>query len=173
MFPFTKTIITWKNLNPWKLTPKYLILHHTGVRGTVGNIAVLTWQRKSPVSVHFLIGDDGDTYKLAEPTSICRHAWVSQWGNDTNLNNLSLGIEITWPWFTLEQYKSTCKLTKYLMDTFKIPAENVLTHASVTRAGSKWKFLRDWKSQARKVDPNRSLRADHWFESFNARRQSL
>lgn len=173
MFPFTKTVITGKNLNPWKLVPKYIILHHTGNKGTAGNIAVLTWQRKAPVSVHFLIGDDGDTYKLAEPTSICRHAGVSQWWNDYDLNSLSLGIEITWPWFTKKQYDATCKLTKYLMDTFNIPAENVLTHASVTRSWSKDKKLRDWKSKARKVDPDRSLRALNGFDSFDVWRRSL
>jgi len=174
MYNFTKTLITGKNITPGENSCKYIIWHHTWSSNTTGDVSVLSGNTSRPVSVHFLIGEGGESYKLADPKSICRHAWESQRGTDKDLNKMSLGIEITGSTaFDNDQFIEAVRLTRYLMRTFLIPKENVLTHASVTREGSKDKKLRDGQSSSRKVDPNRSLWAARGYQSFEQMRDFL
>ena len=103
--------------------------------------------------------EDGNAYKFGSPDDILWHAGESRWGELSNLNAHSIGIEIQGPLggvgkenFTDAQRKTVRALTQHLMAVFGIPKENVLRHADVTHAGSAKKQLWDGKSKSRKVD---------------------
>jgi N-acetylmuramoyl-L-alanine amidase len=78
------------------------------------------------VSAHFLINTDGTIYSLMPEKYMARHA--------IGVNHLSIGIENvgmnkTGP--TKAQVTSNIKLVKHLMEKYKIPKENVISHYEV------------------------------------------
>lgn len=174
MYPFDKIDITGNNITEWVNARKYIVRHHTASENTEGDLAVLSWRTDRKVSVHFLIWKWGVSYKLADPKSICWHCWESRRWDDIYLNYFALGIEITGiDKFDTDQFLEAVKLTRHLQKTYKIPKENVLTHASITRDGAINKILWDGISSTRKPDPNRSLRSDRWYDSFEIMRDNL
>jgi len=173
-------VVPCKNKSVWTNTCDYIIIHHTGWGSYASNLRILSgvW---SKVSCHFLVGSDWQLARIWDPREIQWHAGKSQRGNKTNINRFSIGIEIVddptkWDWFdrfTDKQRVKVRELVEYLMKTYNIKNENVLTHASVTRDGSKEKKLWDWTSKARKVDANRSLWVFGWHNTFQDYRASL
>ena len=134
MFPFKKTLTT-KNITPWINSKKFIILHHTATgEGTING--VLNTLTKGSVSAHFVIDTNWDAYKIGDPNKdILWHAWISQWGDLSNLNNHSLWIEFIGPLknggFTREQLIIGTRLVEHLMAVFNIPKENVLRHKDI------------------------------------------
>lgn len=164
-----------KNMSSGTNHCKYIILHHTGVIGK-WNLPILLGQRKTttPVSAHVLIDRTGKAFKLADPSDITRHAWVSSRGYTKNMNDWAIGIEIegtNLSGFTNQQYAKVVDLVKYLMATFHIPKENVLRHADITRFWSQDMKLRDGVSTTRKTDVDRRLRSERGFANFKERRE--
>jgi N-acetyl-anhydromuramyl-L-alanine amidase AmpD len=145
------------------LNPRFIIVHHTATTQAQlqGTLNTLLGKNKSQVSVHFLVDQLWDAYKLSDPSYITWHAWVSQWGKLQDLNKYALGIEVIWPegdeGFTEEQKKTVKMLIEHLQAVFNIPNISVLKHADITWAGSKFQKLWDWKSPSRKTDISRSF----------------
>lgn len=71
------------------LTPRIIVLHATAGRNS------RAWLQSNPrgVSIPRLIEKDGTICKMAPDTAICGHVGFSRLGNDSDLNNLALGIE--------------------------------------------------------------------------------
>ena len=93
----------------------------------------------SDVSCHYLISRKGLVYNLLCPNFKAWHAGKSEWKNDKNLNDLSIGIELEnrghehgYTEFTKNQYKQLKKLLNFLCINFKINAKNIIYHSDIS-----------------------------------------
>ena len=79
--------------NRQKKDIKFVIIHYTGMQSEIESIRRLK-NPKYKVSCHYLINRKGDVTKMVEEKNIAWHAGKSKWKKFTNLNNLSIGIEL-------------------------------------------------------------------------------
>ena len=128
------------NFNPKKRKAnqiKFLIFHYTGMRTEKAAIKRLT-DIKSEVSSHYLINQKGEIITLVPNLYIAWHAGKSRWKNYESLNKNSIGIEIANPGhsfmykkFSKQQILSLIKLTKFLINKYKINKKNILGHSDI------------------------------------------
>ena len=133
---------------------KFLIFHYTGMKSDYEAIKRLT-NPNSKVSSHYLVKRNGDMLVLVPDLYIAWHAGRSYWKNYKLLNNNSIGIEISNPGhqfnykkFPRKQINTVVRLTKYLMEKYKIKPENILGHSDIAPIRKKdpgekfpWKFF--------------------------------
>ena len=74
-------------------TVKYIILHYTGMKNLQSAYSRLN-STSSDVSAHYLISRSGKIYNLLCLKLKAWHAGKSQWKNDKNINDSSIGIEL-------------------------------------------------------------------------------
>ncbi|MBI5857883.1 MAG: N-acetylmuramoyl-L-alanine amidase [Sphingobacteriales bacterium] len=123
--------------------PNYVIIHHTATNGHEEVIQDFTTLGGREASSHYLICKDGTVYHMLNDLLRSHHAGESKWGNTTDLNSSSIGIEIVNNGnqaFTDEQINSLIILLGRLKTTYKIPDANFLGHGDI--------------APIRKVDPN-------------------
>jgi N-acetylmuramoyl-L-alanine amidase len=79
-----------KNFN---ITQRYLVIHYTAGGSAEGS---RSWFKNpaSEASAHFVIGRDGKTWQIVPLNRRAWHAGVSAYGNLTDLNSYSIGIEL-------------------------------------------------------------------------------
>jgi len=84
----------------WKTSPNFdgrrpnlVIIHHTGNPTLEQALHTLTSPERK-VSSHYLIGRDGAIFQLVEDHARAWHAGKSWWGGFTDINSVSLGIEL-------------------------------------------------------------------------------
>tara|TARA_B100001057_G_scaffold350828_1_gene352336 strand:+ start:223 stop:966 length:744 start_codon:yes stop_codon:yes gene_type:complete len=145
------------NFNPKKRKAnqiKFLIFHYTGMVSEKASIKRLT-DIKSEVSSHYLIKQNGQVITLVPDLYIAWHAGKSRWKKYKSLNKNSIGIEITNPGhsygykkFTDAQILSLIKLSKFLINRYKINNKNILGHSDIAPERKKdpgekfpWKYL--------------------------------
>lgn len=122
--------------------PNFIILHHTAQDSVQQTLRTFTVGH-SQVSAHYLIGKDGKTYQLLNDYLRAWHAGTGKWGNITDLNSISIGIELDnngYEPYTEEQINNLLVLLDTLQTNYNIPKENVIGHADI--------------SPGRKIDPN-------------------
>src|SRR6476620_9833317 len=73
--------------------PNFVILHHTAQNSCEQTLATFTTV-KSQVSAHYVICKGGTVYHMLNDYLRAWQAGVSKWGNATDINSLSIGIEI-------------------------------------------------------------------------------
>ena len=170
MYPFNDRVATTKK-SKWVNTCEYIIIHHTGGGSYADNLAYLS-TNPAQVSCHFIIWPSEERAKIWDPKDVLRHAGESKWGNLSDMNNYSLGIEVVGYWeFNQYQFIALIDLVQYLMWTFWIRKENVIRHADITQEDmyTKEKILRDGRRKARKVD----ISSDFFPKWFERRREGL
>src|SRR4051794_23399659 len=83
------------NVEPRKdgKTPRYLILHYTGMKSAE---AAHSWlcDPRSKVSCHYLVDETGDIIQMVDEQMRAWHAGVSAWKGENDLNSASIGVEI-------------------------------------------------------------------------------
>ena len=84
------------NDRPRGAAVKYLILHYTGMATGAEALARLC-DPTSGVSTHYVIEEDGQIFSLVPEEKRAWHAGVSSWEGDTDINGLSIGIELVNP----------------------------------------------------------------------------
>lgn len=125
--------------------PNFVIIHHTAQNSCEQTLKTFTLAR-TQVSSHYVICKDGTVHHMLNDLLRGHHAGVSKWGNATDLNSSSIGIEIDnngFEKFTDEQINSLLAVLGNLKNTFKIPTANFIGHADI--------------APGRKVDPNRNF----------------
>lgn len=125
--------------------PNYVIIHHTAQNSCDQTLKTFT-QPASAVSSHYVICKDGTVYHMLNDLLRGHHAGVSKWGNTTDLNSSSIGIEIDnngYETFSEQQISSLLDLLQRLKDAYKIPVTNFIGHADI--------------APGRKADPNRNF----------------
>lgn len=125
--------------------PNYVIIHHTAQNSCEQTLKTFTLPR-TQVSSHYVICKDGTVHHMLNDLLRGHHAGVSKWGNATDLNSSSIGIEIDnngYEVFTNEQVASLLSVLEKLKKAYNIPAANFIGHADI--------------APGRKVDPNRNF----------------
>lgn len=122
--------------------PNFVILHHTAQNSCEQTLQTFT-TTKSQVSAHYVICKDGTIHHMLNDYLRAWHGGVSKWGNNTDINSSSIGIEIDnngFEPFTDQQINSLLVLLTSLKKAYNIPTANFIGHEDI--------------APGRKVDPN-------------------
>jgi len=123
------------NKRPKDVAIDTIVLHATGG----GLEATLAWFENSTsgVSAHYVVGKDGSIFQCVREAERAWHAGVSHMPDGReDVNDFSIGIEIAnmndgQDPYPPEQIDGVVGLVQYLAEKYKIPAENVVTHAEI------------------------------------------
>ncbi|GHA55748.1 N-acetylmuramoyl-L-alanine amidase [Pontibacter akesuensis] len=125
--------------------PNLVIIHHTAQHSTEQTLDTFT-KPQTQVSSHYVIGRDGKVYHMLNDNLRAWHAGNGRWGNDTDINSSSIGIELdnngAEP-FSDAQVNSLLQVLALLKETHRIPTANFIGHADI--------------APTRKSDPNRNF----------------
>ena len=122
--------------------PNYVVIHHTAQDSVQQTLKTFTLIR-TQVSSHYVIGRDGDIYHMLNDYFRGWHGGIGKWGNNSDLNSSSIGIELDnngFEEFSEAQIQSLLAVLKNLKEDYNIPAENFVGHSDI--------------APGRKVDPN-------------------
>jgi N-acetylmuramoyl-L-alanine amidase len=123
--------------------PNFVIIHHTAQNSCEQTYYTFTLTR-TQVSAHYVICKDGTVQHMLHDYLRAWHAGNGKWGNATDINSSSIGIELDnngFEPFTEAQINNLLVVLKTLKKNHNIPAANFIGHADI--------------APTRKVDPNR------------------
>ena len=113
--------------------PNYVIIHHTAQDSTAQTLKTFTLT-KTQVSAHYVIGRDGQTYHMLNDYLRAWHGGVARWGSISDINSVSIGIELDnngrEP-FQEAQLASLLKVLAALKRTYTIPTANFIGHSDI------------------------------------------
>jgi N-acetylmuramoyl-L-alanine amidase len=113
--------------------PNFVIIHHTAQNSCEQTLKTFTLER-TKVSAHYVICKDGTIHHMLNDYLRAWQAGISKWGNFTDINSSSIGIELdnngNEP-FPETQITSLVKLLDTLKRNYSIPAANFIGHADV------------------------------------------
>ncbi len=122
--------------------PNLVVLHHTAQNSCAQTLQTFT-QTRTQVSAHYVICRNGTVQHMLNDYLRAWHAGAGSWGNITDVNSSSIGIELDnngrEP-FSDAQMASLFLLLEKLKKTYNIPARNFVGHSDV--------------APGRKVDPS-------------------
>jgi N-acetylmuramoyl-L-alanine amidase len=122
--------------------PNMVIIHHTAQNSCEQTLKTFTTD-VSQVSAHYVICKDGTLHHMLNDYLRAWHAGASRWGNNTDINSSSIGIEIDNNGkedFTEAQLNTLLGLLDTLKRSYNIPTQNFIGHSDI--------------APGRKVDPN-------------------
>lgn len=122
--------------------PNFVIIHHTSQNSCEQTLNTFTTV-KTQVSAHYVICKDGTVHHLLNDYLRAWHGGVAKWGNLTDVNSASVGIELDnngFEPFPDQQVNSLLLLLGQLKKAYNIPAANFIGHSDI--------------APGRKVDPN-------------------
>ncbi|MCB0777281.1 MAG: N-acetylmuramoyl-L-alanine amidase [Chitinophagaceae bacterium] len=131
----------------------YVIIHHTAQNSCEQTLKTFTLPR-TQVSAHYVICKDGTVYHMLNDLLRAHHAGVSKWGNTTDLNSSSIGIELDnngFEPFAEAQMNSLITLLGRLKEAYNIPTSNFIGHGDIAptrKIDPNWRF--PWKTLAEK-----------------------
>ena len=143
--------------------PNFVVIHHTAQKSCEQTLQTFTLPR-TQVSSHYVICKDGTIHHMLNDMLRAHHAGVSKWGNETDLNSSSIGIELDnngFEPFPESQMTALARLLGNLKRAYNIPTANFIGHADV--------------APGRKVDPNKyfewekfaSMGFGLWYDTTN------
>jgi len=116
---------------------KFLIFHYTGMKNEKVAIKHLS-KIQSGVSTNYFIKRSGEIILMVPDLYIAWHAGISRWGKYRFLNKHSIGVEISNPGhrfgylsFSEKQIDSLIKLSRILINKYKIKKKYILGHSDV------------------------------------------
>ncbi len=133
--------------------PNFVIIHHTAQNSCEQTLKTFTLPR-TQVSAHYVICKDGTVYHMLNDYLRAHHAGVSKWGNSTDINSNSIGIELDnngFETFDERQLASLNLLLERLKRSFNIPVANFIGHGDIapTRKNDpNWRF--PWQTLSEK-----------------------
>lgn len=122
--------------------PNFIIIHHTAQDSIQQTIKTFTLAQ-TQVSAHYVIGDDGRVIQMLNDYLRAWHAGNGSWGKNTDVNSVSIGIELDnngYEPFSELQINSLLALLTKLKKDYNIPAQNIIGHSDI--------------APSRKVDPS-------------------
>jgi len=123
--------------------PNFVIIHHTAQNACDTTLRTFTLTR-TQVSAHYVICKDGTIHHMLNDYLRAWHAGAGKWGNVSDVNSVSIGIELDnngFESFSEAQINSLLILLRKLKKDNNIPAANFIGHADI--------------APKRKVDPNK------------------
>lgn len=137
--------------------PSMIILHYTGMQTGDGAEAWLC-DPASEVSSHYLVHENGHVVQMVRESDRAWHAGKSSWRGVTDINSMSVGIEIVNPGHVLgyrpfpgRQIDAVIDLCRGIIERYGIAPEFVLAHSDV--------------APGRKVDPGEKFPWSRLFET--------
>lgn len=122
--------------------PNVVIIHHTAQNSCEQTLKTFTMTR-TQVSAHYVVCRDGTIHQMLNDYLRAWHGGVARWGNLTDINSSSLGIELDnngkEP-FAQAQINSLLILLDTLKKRHSIPSANFIGHGDI--------------APGRKVDPS-------------------
>lgn len=113
--------------------PNFVIIHHTA-QTTLDQTVKTFILARTEVSAHYVVSRDGKVVQMVNDYLRSQHAGLGKWGNDTDLNSSSLGIELdnngNEP-YSDAQIKSLLTLLGTLKKKYNIPTANFIGHADI------------------------------------------
>ncbi len=113
--------------------PNYVIIHHTAQDSVKQTLKTFTLVR-TQVSAHYVIAKDGKIFHMLNDYLRAYHAGLAKWGNQTDINSSSIGIELDnngRDEFTKEQINHLIILLDYLKKKYAIPTANFIGHGDI------------------------------------------
>jgi len=112
-----------------------IVVHSTEQKSVKASLDTLRSRNaQGKVSAHYLIGRDGKIYQLVSEKRRAWHAGGGSWGNITDLNSASIGIELDNDGasdFPHSQIDALVVLLGDLCDRLDIPRRQVIAHADL------------------------------------------
>jgi N-acetylmuramoyl-L-alanine amidase len=133
--------------------PNFVIIHHTAQNSCDETLKTFTLTR-TQVSAHYVICRDGTIHHMLNDYLRAWHGGVARWGNTTDINSASIGIELDnngFEYFSEPQINSLLQLLAVLKKRHSIPTSNFIGHGDIapTRKNDpSWRF--PWKQLAEK-----------------------
>lgn len=127
-------LATWEpSPNHEARKPILIVIHATEQNSVQESLLTLrTANSGGPVSAHYLIGRDGQRYQLVADDQRAWHAGGGHWGTITDVNSVSLGIELDnngHDEFAQAQIDSLIVLLTDLCKRYDIPRTQIVAHA--------------------------------------------
>ncbi len=122
--------------------PNFVVIHHTAQNSCEQTLKTFTLER-TKVSAHYVICKDGTIHHMLNDYMRAWHGGIGSWGNNTDLNSSSIGIEIDnngFEPFETAQINSLLQLLAQLKNKYQIPVDHFVGHSDI--------------APRRKVDPN-------------------
>ena len=122
--------------------PNFVVIHHTAQNSCEQTLKTFTLER-TKVSAHYVICKDGSVHHMLNDYMRAWHGGIGSWGNNTDLNSSSIGIEIDnngFEPFETAQINSLLQLLAQLKNKYQIPTDHFIGHSDI--------------APRRKVDPN-------------------
>ncbi len=110
-----------------------VVIHYTSDDTAQRSLVTLT-SRSTEVSAHYLVVRDGRIVQLVDERERAWHAGISRWGNHTDINSSSLGIELDNNGrdpFDARQIDALLRLLADIKRRHQIPTANFVGHADV------------------------------------------
>lgn len=122
--------------------PSFVIIHHTAQNSCEKTIETFTTPVRE-VSAHYVICKDGTLHHMLNDYLRAWHAGAGRWGNETDINSVSIGIEIDnngTDSFSVAQLNTLYGVLAFAKKEYNIPVANFIGHGDIT--------------PGRKVDPS-------------------
>jgi N-acetylmuramoyl-L-alanine amidase len=114
-----------------------LVLHYTGMESAKAALDRLC-DPAARVSAHYLVDEDGTVWRLVPEARRAFHAGISCWQGETDLNRVSIGIEIVNPgheWgyrpFPRAQMEALVLLSREILRRHPIPPDRIVAHSDI------------------------------------------
>jgi N-acetylmuramoyl-L-alanine amidase len=128
------------NFNERKAPPDMVVLHYTGMRTAQAALDRLC-DPAAQVSSHYCVDEDGSVYRLVAEERRAWHAGVSFWKGASDINGLSIGIEIVNPGhefgyrdFPAAQIDAVIGLLDNIRTRWDVADSRILGHSDVAPA---------------------------------------
>lgn len=164
---FQKSIVDYRrNLNRKfkkirRKSTNYIIVH-TSEGGLKSTLKVVSKgkkfrgrQRTYGGHTHYVIARNGRTYRTLNKKYRADHAGLSIWNGQTDISNVSVGIELVgyhYTDITSKQYRSLAILIDILQSVYKLNDRAVLTHSQVAYGRPNRWIKRDHRGRKRCAD---------------------
>jgi N-acetylmuramoyl-L-alanine amidase len=113
--------------------PNFIIIHHTDQESCEQTYKTFALKR-TQVSSHYVICNDGTITQMLNDMLRGWHAGHSSWGHVTDVNSVSIGIELDnngeEP-FSYAQINNLIWLLEKLTNKYNIPKQNIIGHADI------------------------------------------
>jgi N-acetylmuramoyl-L-alanine amidase len=114
-----------------------IVLHYTGMSSADKAIRWLA-NPKSKVSCHYVIDEAGGITQMVAETQRAWHAGASHWAGETDINSVSIGIEVQnpghehgYPEYPAEQMQAVAALCRDIAKRRGVAPQRVLAHSDV------------------------------------------
>ncbi|HEY4061296.1 MAG TPA: N-acetylmuramoyl-L-alanine amidase [Puia sp.] len=113
--------------------PNFVIIHHTAQNSCPQTLQTFTLAR-TQVSAHYVVCRDGTIHHMLNDYLRAWQAGASRWGNVTDINSISIGIELDndgFEPFPDAQITSLLHLLTRLKRSYNIPTANFIGHGDI------------------------------------------